>query len=87
MALENEKLVKINGLKPVQNTLYDTGSILRRKNVSCLSEDSCKIAGMFFFVVSFVLGILVSFSKGDFTIEKRKNNVVKGIPLYDLPQV
>ena len=46
----DEKLVKITGLKPAQTTLYDTGTVLRHTEPEYLSEDVCKIVSIFIFL-------------------------------------
>ncbi|MBP3710701.1 MAG: septum formation initiator family protein [Treponema sp.] len=52
---DGEKLVKITGLRPHEVTLYDTGTILKRKPISFMSESACKMCGLAFFVLTFVL--------------------------------
>lgn len=53
---DNEKLIKITGLKPYENTIYDTGTPLRRHDIKCMSEATCKTAGFAFFVLtSFIM--------------------------------
>lgn len=82
---QDEKLVKVNGLKPYQSTLYDVGTVLRHEDPAFLSEEICKIisffAGFLFLVILFMYDI----SKGNISFKKKP--VVKGIPVYDLPQI
>lgn len=84
---DGEKLVKITGLKPYQTTLFDIGSVVRRKECSCLPEDVCKIFGVSFFLVSFVLMLCVDLSRGSVSFRKKEFAVVEGIPVYDLQQI
>lgn len=56
---DGEKLIKITGLKPYENILYDTGTPLRRHDIKCISEATCKAIGLLFFVlVSFIMLLL-----------------------------
>lgn len=82
-----EKLVKVNGLKPSQTTLYDVGTILRKKNYKCLSETTCKACGVSFFALTLILMLLIDLNSGNITLRHRKTTVIKGIPVYDLTQV
>ncbi len=82
-----EKLVKVNGLKPHQTTLYDTGNVLRKKTFPCLSEKMCKISGFTFFVLTLTLMILIDFNNGTITLGRKKPTVIQGIPVYDLQQI
>lgn len=82
---EGEKLVKITGLKPAQTTLYDIGSVIRHENPEYLSEKNCKILSLFFGFLSFVIILLSDFNNGNF--RKERKNIVKGIPIYDVPQI
>jgi len=84
---DGEKLVKINGLKPAQTTLYDTGSVLRHKNPEYLSEDACKLISIFITGLCFVMMFMIDLSKGNVSFKKQKSTIVKGIPVYDLPQM
>ena len=43
---EGEKLVKITGLKPANNTVYETGSVIRHVEPQYVSEKLCKAAGI-----------------------------------------
>ena len=83
----DEKLVKITGLKPFQRSLYDTGSALKHKDCDYLSESLCKAAGFIFFAASLLIMLLADFMTGNITVFKPKQEVIKGMPVYDLPQV
>lgn len=82
-----EKLVKVNGLKPSQTALYDTGTVLRKKSYPCLSEKICKIAGFTFFSLTFLLLLLIDLNNGNITFRRKNSTVIKGIPIYDLQQI
>ena len=84
---DGEKLVKINGLKPYQNTLYDCGTILRRKDCFYLSENVCKVVSLVIGCLSFLIFFLFDLSRGNVKVKKNKEQVIKGIPIYEVPQV
>lgn len=84
---EDEKLVKINGLKPYQNTLYDYGTILRRKDCFYLSESVCKIVSLVIGGLSLLIMLLFELSRGNIKFKAAKTQIVKGIPVYEVPQV
>ena len=84
---EGEKLVKINGLKPAQTSLYDTGSVIKHEETKFLSEKMCKIISVFFGILSFILVFMFDTNK-DFLLKKKdKKSFVAGVPVYDLPQI
>lgn len=82
-----EKLVKINGMKSSEKTLYDTGTILRHLDYECLPEKFCKVAGFGFFILSLVLMLLIEINNGSIVISRKKDTVIQGIPVYDLQQI
>lgn len=82
----DEKLVKINGLKPAQTTLYDTGTVLRHVEPGYLDEKYCKIIAIFFSLMLTIIMVLVDVNNGNFG-NREKNKIVTGIPVYDLPQI
>lgn len=81
----NELIVKVNGLKPAVNTLYDTGTVLRHEEPVYLSERYCKMIALVSGFLLFVVLLLTDISKGEF--KKQKIKSIKEIPIYDLPQV
>ena len=83
----DEKLVKINGLKPFQRSLYDTGTALKHTDADYLSESLCKAVGFVFFAASLMIMILLDLMSGNIALFKPKQEVIQGIPVYDLPQV
>lgn len=84
---DDEKLVKITGLKPAQTTLYDTGTVIRHEEPAYLSEKICKMLGLFFFAISFVIMFLYDISAGNIVFNKNKKAVITGIPIYDIQQI
>jgi Septum formation initiator len=84
----DEKLVKITGLRPAQTTLYDTGTVLKRSPVVYMSERACKAAGVIFFAVSLLLMYFAEYGRtGGHTPGALKKNFIKGVPVYDVPQI
>ena len=84
---DGEKLVKITGLKPAQTALYDTGSVLRHEEPEFLPEKYCKIIGLFFGLLTFVILFLYYINVGNISFDKNKKPIVTGVPVYDLPQI
>ncbi len=84
---DGEKLVKITGLKPAQTALYDTGSVLRHEEPEFLPEKYCKIIGLFFGLLTFVILFLYDINVGNISFDKNKKPIVTGVPVYDLPQI
>lgn len=84
---EGEKLVKINGLKPAQNTLYDIGKVLRHTEVTFLPERICKIIGLFFSLMILFVIILYDISQGNLGSGKKQNVHIAGIPVYEVKQI
>lgn len=85
---DGEKLMKINGLKPVTNTLYETGTVVRHVEPEYVSEKLCKIAGLCSGFLFFIILLFGDIKAGNFTTEQsNKNRVVKGIPIYDVKQI
>ena len=77
--------VKVNGLKPYQAALYDTGSVLRHEDPVFLSEEICKIISLFAGLLIFIILFMYDISAGNISFKKKP--AVKGIPVYDLPQI
>lgn len=84
---DDEKIVKITGLKPAQTTLYDTGTVLRHEEPVCLDEKYCKMIALFIAFMSFVIMILYDVNNGTFELFGEKKPIITGVPVYDLPQV
>lgn len=84
---DDEKLVKITGLKPAQTALYDTGTILRHEEPEFLSEKYCKMIGVFFGILTFVILFLYDVNAGNIVFGRKKSPIITGVPVYDLPQL
>lgn len=84
---DDEKLVKINGLKPAQTTLYDTGTVIKHVNPSYLDEKYCKIISLFLGIMTLVIMFLYDVNKGNIVLGHNKKPIITGIPVYDLPQM
>ena len=83
---DDEKLVKITGLKPAQTTLYDTGTVLRHEEPSYLDEKYCKMIAIFFALMLTIIMVLYDVNNGNFSSKKNKP-IIACIPVYDLPQI
>lgn len=81
-----EKIVKIKGLKPYQSAVYDFGTVLKRKPIYFLDESYCKIFGLVFFSLTFLILVLIDIKNGTIALKKERS-VIQGIPVYDMPQV
>ncbi len=83
---DNEKIMKIRGLKPLENNLYNPGSILRHTEKSFIPENICKGIGIIFFVLSYLIFFLIDVLKGNITF-KKEHDIIQGIPVYEMPQI
>ena len=85
---DNEKIVKIRGLKPFQNNLYDPGTVLRHTEEKYIPENILKAIGIIFFLLSFMIFILIDILKGNSSFKiKKEKTVIQGIPVYEMPQI
>ena len=84
---DGEQLVKITGLKPYQNALYDTGSVIRHVEPSFVSEKLCKMCAMCAAMLILLVLLIFDFKKGNLSFTRQKKDFVAGIPVYNLPQV
>ena len=85
---DNEKIVKIRGLKPFQNNLYDPGTVLRHTEEKYIPENILKGIGIIFFLLSFMIFILIDILKGNISFKiKKEKTVIQGIPVYEMPQI
>lgn len=83
----DEKIVKINGLKPAQTTLYNSGTVLKHEKPVYLTESACKIMACCSGFLLLLIFLLIDVSKGKFKMNSTKPKSVKEIPVYDLPQI
>ena len=84
---DGEQLVKITGLKPYQNALYDSGTVIRHQEPEFVSERLCKLAGIAAAFAVLVIMLIFDIKKGEISFSKNKNVPVAGIPVYNLPQI
>lgn len=84
---DDEKLVKITGLKPYQNQLYDTGTVVRHVEPDFVSEKLCKACGVAAALFVLLLLLIFDFRKGNLSFVKERKTPVTGIPVYNVPQI
>ena len=84
---DGEKLVKVTGLKPAENSLYNTGKLLRHTDCDYISEKYCKIVGLFFGLMTFVIMFLYDINRGNISFGKKESLHVAGIPVYEVKQI
>ena len=82
---DGEKVVKINGLIAMDEYHFETGTPIKSKEPYSLPEWFCKMAGLLMFFVAYLYLSVKDFRPKE-KIRKEKIKV-KGIPVYDLPQV
>ncbi len=83
---DGEKVVKINGLINIDEYHFETGTPVKSVEPYSLPEWFCKLAGLLMFFVTYLYLILKDFRVKDAAVKKNKVKI-KGIPVYDLPQV
>ncbi|MBR5401533.1 MAG: septum formation initiator family protein [Treponema sp.] len=81
---DDEKLVKITGLKPYQNALYDTGTVVRHQEPEFVSEKICKMAGITAALLVLLFMIIYDFKKGNIVLPSNKKVPVTGVPVYKI---
>ena len=85
---EGEKLVKIKGLGSLSDMSYDTGTVMKAKEVTYCPELICKFCGVFIAVVLLVLLFIYDISNGNISFRKKQRyEVVEGIPVYDVNRI
>lgn len=85
---EGEKLVKITGLGVLSDMKYETGTVIKIKEIDFVPEWICKACGVFVFSVIFTVIFLFDLSKGNITFRRKRHyEVVAGIPVYDVSQI
>ena len=83
---DGEKVVKINGLINIDEYHFETGIPIKSIEPYSLPEWFCKFAGLLMFFVSYLYLMLKDFRVSERTVKKNKVKI-RGIPVYDLPQV
>ena len=84
---EGEKLVKISGLKKIPDIKYDTGAILKSKEIHAFPESFCKVSGMLVGILVFFVMFIYDISKGNISFTKKEYETISGIPVYDIKQI
>ena len=84
---DGEKLVKITGLKPYQNALYDTGSVVRHQEPEFVSEKLCKLCAIVSALAVLLILLIFDFKNGELSLSRNKKIPVAGIPVYNVPQI
>lgn len=79
---DGEKLIKIKGLKPSQSSLFETGTVVRHKEPTYVSERLCKIAAICSGLLVFLFIYFTSYKKDGIYV-KGKSKTTK-IPVYDV---
>lgn len=83
---DGEKVVKINGLINIDEYHFETGTPIKSIEPYSLPEWFCKVSGLLMFFVTYLYLMLKDFRVKDAAVKKNKVKI-KGIPVYDLPQV
>ena len=83
---DGEKILKINGLINIDEYHFETGTPIKSIEPYSLPEWFCKVAGLLMFFVTYLYLMLKDFRMKEH--DARKNKIkIKGIPVYDLPQI
>ena len=83
---DGEKVVKINGLINIDEYHFETGTPIKSIEPYSLPEWFCKVSGLLMFFVTYLYLVLKESRSRDNEVKKTKIKI-KGIPVYDLPQV
>ncbi len=83
---QNEKLVKISGLKVRENAIFEPGTVLRHGEIDFVEEKYCKMTGFIIFLLVYSVLLIYDISKGRIELPKRKKylHFVKGTAVYDM---
>ncbi|MBR6193459.1 MAG: septum formation initiator family protein [Treponema sp.] len=80
---EGEKLMKISGLKPHENQIYDAGTVLKHVDAEFIPEKTCKGVGLVIFFFTYFVLLLVDFSRGKISFGRRESGTERA-PVYDV---
>lgn len=83
---DNEKIIKVNGLKSLQSNLFDAGTVVRHEEIDYLSEKFCKISSIIVSLLLLFIIVLIDLKNGNL-FSKNDDSYIAGIPVYDLPQI
>lgn len=80
---EGEKLMKISGLAPHENQIYDAGTVLKHVESDFVSEGTCKGVGLIIALFTYVVLLLIDFSRGKIHLNFNRK-VTDRAPIYDM---
>ena len=83
---DGEKIVKINGLIALDEYHFETGTPIKSIEPYSLPEWFCKVVGLLMFFVAYLYLMLKDFGVRE-RDSKRNKIKIRGIPVYDLPQM
>lgn len=83
---DGEKVVKINGLINIDEYHFETGTPIKSIEPYSLPEWFCKVCGLLMFFVTYLYLMMKDFRMNVSSVRKNKIKI-KGIPVYDLPQM
>lgn len=83
---EGEKIVKISGLSPQENQIYDAGTVLRHTESEFIPERTCKGIGIIVFLCFYGILLLFDYAKGYLRSGSKKMRFAAsdGITMYDI---
>ncbi len=84
---DGEKIVKINGLVSTDEYHFETGNPMKFIEPLFLPEWFCKGCGILMFLAAYLYLLLKDFRLKSLNSNKKSKVKLKGIPVYDLPQV
>lgn len=89
---DGEKIVKINGLVPIDEYHFETGTPIKYIAPYALPEWFCKVSGIMMFFVAYLYISLKDYKNKEDNESGHRNSKkdkidLKGIPIYDLPQI
>lgn len=76
---EGEMLVKVTGLPTYYTTMYDTGSVVRKSEVSFIPEWASKVTGLVVGFLMMILLILKDLSRGVTTFTRKAPSYEAGV--------
>lgn len=84
---EGEHLVKIKGLGSLKDMNYETGTVMKAKEVVYIPEWVCKASGLLVGTLVLIMMIFYDISYGNIKLKKSRYETVAGIPVYEVSQI
>ncbi|MEE3313891.1 MAG: septum formation initiator family protein [Treponema sp.] len=83
---EGEKIVKISGLTPQENQIYDAGTVLRHTESDFIPEKTCKGIGIIVFLCFYAILMLFDYARGALKLGAKKMRLAgsDGMTMYDM---